>query len=255
MNSEVLVESPTFRAQHVSRVEVLDKVGALALLPDGVHTDRAGVASFYGTPEETIKSVIRNHRLELEGNGMRVIAGQEFRSIVDPNPRPGRPSATIFPRRAVLNVGMLLTGSETARQVRAYLLNVEEATPVEDREAAVLRLLQKRQYKEVVRDTLKSIGTEPGWQYGQIHNVLLEGITGMRAPEILASGREIQTWPKEKPRKTDYDVATNFLFADELELFNLITDAVAVDLRFTKPTTYRGFLAVVRATTERYTGR
>ena len=253
INESVLTESATMRASFAERVSVLDKVGVLAMLPDGVHVTRDGVAQFYGVPAETVRSLAADHRTELESNGMYVVAGQEFRGMFPHNPKGGRPSAQIYTRRTVLNVGMLLRDSEVAKQVRSYLLNVEEAAPTEDREAAVQRLLQKRQYKEVVRDSLKAIGTEPGWQYGEIHNVLLTAITGIKAPALLDAGREIQTWKGVTPTKADKAVATNFLFADELELFNLITDAVAVDLRFRKPRTYREFLVVVHDAADRYT--
>lgn len=40
------------------------------------------------------------------------------------NPRARR--VTLLPRKTILNVGMLLTESDVARKVRAYLLSAEE---------------------------------------------------------------------------------------------------------------------------------
>lgn len=145
--------------------------------------------------------------------------------------------------------------SEVLPTLRQHGVYVDPSSTKDDAyiEAEVQRQLQKRQYKVVVRDTLKSIGTESGWKYGEVHNIVLLAVCGMKAPELLAAGRDLQTWAGDKPRKSDHTVATNYLFADELELFNIITDAVSTDTRFRKPRTYREFVAVVRDAADRYT--
>jgi hypothetical protein len=130
-----LTESRAMRAQTATRIDVLDKVKALVLLPDGMHADIAVAASYYGVDVDAIESAIRRNREELAENGMRVLRGEEYRSFVsvnltDANPK-GR-SLTVFSRRALLNLGQLLTESEVARRVRMYLLEVEEqATPLQ----------------------------------------------------------------------------------------------------------------------------
>lgn len=132
-NDLVLTESRTMREQTADRVEVLDKVKALALLPDGMHADIAVVAAYYEADYEAIESVIRRNREELTENGMRVLRGEEYRlfasvNLTDANPRAR--SLTVLPRRAILNVGQLLTESPVARRVRTYLLEAEaESAP------------------------------------------------------------------------------------------------------------------------------
>lgn len=132
----VLTESRTMRAQTAERVDVLDKVKALALLPDDMHATTEIVASYYEVPVSTIDSLVSANREELESNGRRVLRGPELRDFATPfggvanlglhhNTR----SLAVFSRRAVLNVGQLLTGSEVAHQVRTYLLD-SEAAPV-----------------------------------------------------------------------------------------------------------------------------
>lgn len=138
-NELVLTESRTMRAQTATRVGVLDKVKALALLPDGVHADIAVVASYYEVDFDAIESVIRRNRDELTENGMRVLRGEDYRAFVSVNLTDANPKArslTVLTRRAILNVGQLLTESDVARQVRTYLLEVEEkATPQQRSEA------------------------------------------------------------------------------------------------------------------------
>ncbi|MFD7660999.1 hypothetical protein [Streptomyces sp. NPDC059788] len=132
----VLTESRTMRAQTAGRVEVLDKVKALALLPDGVHADIPSVASYYEVDVDAIESVIRRNRDELADNGLRVLRGEEYRAFVSVNLTDANPKArslTVLSRRTILNVGQLLTDSDVARRVRTYLLEVEEAAAPEAR--------------------------------------------------------------------------------------------------------------------------
>lgn len=137
-----MIESPTLRAQYVDRVDVLDKVKALSLLPDGVHMTTELVADYYEVDVETIKSVVRRNRKELEQNGLKRLESEDLREFerVNLTPSPNRRSLNIFNRRAILNVGQLLTGSAVAKNVRAYLLNVEEVATHEQRSEAIDRV-------------------------------------------------------------------------------------------------------------------
>jgi hypothetical protein len=142
-NELVLTESRTMRAQAIGRVDVLDKVKALALLPDGIHATTEIVASYYEVDPKTVDSLVSRNRAELSENGMDTLRGAELRQYKqDADLRgEGLPSninsLRLFTRRTILNVGMLLTGSEVAQQVRTYLLDIEETATPEQREAAV----------------------------------------------------------------------------------------------------------------------
>lgn len=139
-NELILTESRTMRAATAGRVDVLDKVKALSLLPDGVHADIAVVASYYEVDFDAIESVIRRNRTELSENGMRVLRGDEFRAFVSVNLTDANPksrSLTVLPRRAILNVGQLLTDSPVAKRVRTYLLDVEDAATPEQKATAI----------------------------------------------------------------------------------------------------------------------
>ena len=139
MPSEVaLLESRTLRADHLGRVDVLEKVKALRLLPDGVHLSTEGVATYFVVPTEAVNSVVKRHRDELDTNGLRTLKGADLQAFEmanlaiseDGTPRSypqGRAHLRLFTRRAVLNIAMLLRDSEVARCVRTYLLDTEEA--------------------------------------------------------------------------------------------------------------------------------
>lgn len=139
----VLTESRTMRAQTADRVDVLDKVKALALLPDGINATTEMVASYYEVGVEAIKSLVKDNRAELVNNGYWVLRGPQFREFVGSHEDLANAfdskarSAAIFTRRTILNVGQLLTESDVARQVRTYLLNVEELATPEQKATAI----------------------------------------------------------------------------------------------------------------------
>ncbi|MEF9905060.1 restriction endonuclease [Streptomyces sp. P9-A2] len=130
IKESVLLESQTLRSIVLDRGDVLDKVKALSLLPDGMHVTTAMVATYFEVAETVINNLLSRHRHELQSNGMQVLRGSELRNFKELNlssyghPQP-RSALAIWSRRAVLNVAMLLRDSEVARQVRVYLLDME----------------------------------------------------------------------------------------------------------------------------------
>ncbi|MET7347437.1 phage antirepressor KilAC domain-containing protein [Streptomyces mirabilis] len=132
-NEMVLVESRSMRDQTIDRTHVLDKVKALITLPDSFHVTTEMVATYFEVPVETVKSVVENNRTELEERGYRVLQGSELAAFAGPFGGPANlglspmaRSLALFTRKAVLNVGQLLTKSEVSKQIRTYLLDVEE---------------------------------------------------------------------------------------------------------------------------------
>ncbi|MEY9870786.1 hypothetical protein ABH931_000240 [Streptacidiphilus sp. MAP12-33] len=124
-----LIESRALRRSVVHRVEALDKVKILTMLPDGTYVTTRMVADYFEVPESTINNLSQRHREELEANGLHILKGVEKSRFVKLNMSftqvSGRGIA-IYDRRAVLNVAMLLRDSAVARRVRAYLLDTEE---------------------------------------------------------------------------------------------------------------------------------
>lgn len=128
----VLLESKSLRDSVAGRTEALDKVKALSLLPDGTHVTTQMVANYFEVGLEAIRSLVKDNRAELTASGYRVLTGEELRSFQDLSSldkRVGRHLA-LFTRRTVLNVAMLLRDSIVARQVRTYLLDVEQESRV-----------------------------------------------------------------------------------------------------------------------------
>ena len=132
INESALLESKSLRNSVLDRTDVLDRVKALSLLPDGMHVTTAMVAAYFEVAETVINNLLSHHRQELDSNGLRVLRGSDLREFQELNlssPSDGYPqrrsSLAIWSRRAVLNVAMLLRDSDVARQVRTYLLDME----------------------------------------------------------------------------------------------------------------------------------
>ncbi|MFI8888934.1 restriction endonuclease [Streptomyces paradoxus] len=136
INETALLESQTLRGSVLDRTDVLDRVKALSLLPDGMHVTTAMVASYFSVTVEVIRALVHDHRAELEGSGYRVLTGTELSDFKQLSGIQSRTrSLALFPRRAVLNIAMLLRDSDVARQVRVYLLDMEylaRTQPVEN---------------------------------------------------------------------------------------------------------------------------
>lgn len=158
IKSDVLIESKSLRESVINRIEVLEKVKKLALLPDDINMTVDMSASYCEVGIEAIKSVIKRNRDELESDGLKTLSGEELRSyknlcgIMDNKTK----SLTIFPRRALLRICMLLQESEVAKAVRSYLLDSEQenkqpVTPVIAQATGVedLIIMQAHSVKEL----------------------------------------------------------------------------------------------------------
>lgn len=121
-----LLESKALRSNMLDRTDVLDRVKALSLLPDGMHVSTAMVATYFEVGIKTLESVVEDHREELEASGYQTLSGTRLALFKRASGIQSRSRAlALFSRRTVLNVAMLLRGSEVARQVRVYLLDME----------------------------------------------------------------------------------------------------------------------------------
>ncbi|WP_158813330.1 hypothetical protein [Streptomyces rimosus] len=163
----VLLESRAMRDSVIGRVGVLDKVKALVMLPDGLHVTTRMVAEYFEVGTEAVKSIAKRHRGELRDNGMRTLRGAELqvfdRSNLDPwasSYPQGSVQLTVYTRRTLLNIAMLLRDSEVARAVRTYLLDAEErgrdGVPRQDANGPTLESLDHRLTR--VESSLADVG-------------------------------------------------------------------------------------------------
>ncbi|MEV0781778.1 hypothetical protein AB0I52_02070 [Streptomyces sp. NPDC050423] len=132
-----LLESRALRVEQMERVDALDKVKSLVMLPDGIHVRTEEVARYFEVSTASVRRLTDRHQSELIENGMRVLRGSELRSFHsdmvslwgDEQAESYPQAATqlrLYTRRTVLNVAMLLRDSDIARCVRTYLLDAEQ---------------------------------------------------------------------------------------------------------------------------------
>jgi hypothetical protein len=183
VNELALTESPSLRAQYADRVDVLDKVKAVSLLPDSIHADIPTVARYFEVTPDAIEKIVQRNREELGDNGLRVLRGEEYRAFATDNLSAANPRArsiTLFTRRAILNVGQLLTESPIAKAVRTYLLDVEEIASPDQRNEAVERAIVSREQIKMLKAATGLV--DPNWLGSKTKVVIARGLG--EEPEI-----------------------------------------------------------------------
>lgn len=128
MDEVILCESETLRQKLCTNenTNLLDRVGELVQLPGTAWATVEDIADFYIVGIETIKSIVKRHRKELEKDGYRLLSKKELEKENIKIFETSNRGITIFPRRAVLRIGMILQHSEVAEVLRSYLLNIEK---------------------------------------------------------------------------------------------------------------------------------
>ena len=170
MNMETILTKKQ-REENIGKIEVLDKVGKLLSLGKTEFSTVKQIAQYYKVGEEAIQSVIKRHRNELNEDGLKKCTRDNIKLVIsnanitkinsgkrgfskylidDDELVIGGFGTTLFPKRAVLRIGMLLRDSKVAAELRSKLLNIVEAaenTP-------------QNNNKTIVQNTVDSIETE-----------------------------------------------------------------------------------------------
>lgn len=140
MKNNEIIESKELRESMIDQVGVLEKVKDLLLLGNSEYATVKQVADYYEVSLETIQSLVKNNREELTSNGLYNLTGKETKELlamssynianfkgyftVDGQKMNNR-NNLLFQKRTILNVGMLLTESKVAEEVRRRLLDIE----------------------------------------------------------------------------------------------------------------------------------
>lgn len=178
VNVITLTDDKELREQYISKVEVLDKVKKLFLLPHLELMTVVQVAEYYEVPIETIKSQYKKNRDEFELDGAIKHSIKDINSLIgglstnlkttnyrgrmevelDENTKLVIPNVGIilFPKRAVFRMGMLLRDSEIAKEVRTQLLNITERVIKEEPEKATEEIENEQKYLDDIMTAYKS---------------------------------------------------------------------------------------------------
>lgn len=143
------------RNKMLAKVEVLNKVKGLMLLPNTELMTTKMVAEYFEVDVETIKKSVTRNKEELQQSGLKLMSYKELAVNLNGDnmslykiPKRG---ATIFSKRAVLNLAMLLRDSSTAKEVRTALLDQQEVMTdeqkvkgIDNEEALLLNILRAK---------------------------------------------------------------------------------------------------------------
>lgn len=155
MTEEMIINNKTEREKLIQRIEVLEKVKKLLLIPNSDFATVRQVAEFYEVEEDTIVSIYNRHFEELKSDGMCVVKYKELSNFQYESLKTSKGKVTfffedgtlldfstrgqkVFPRRAILRIGMLLRDSKVAKEVRTQLLNIEGKTSDEIKVSSVV---------------------------------------------------------------------------------------------------------------------
>lgn len=175
VNTEAFVDSRKMREEYVGRVEVLDKVKQLFLIPEMECMTSKQVADYYEVGLDTIKSVFRRSEDEFIEDGVLMKPVSEVKSLIgakctnlktaqqrgnfiiyladDYSVSIPNVGVRVYPKRAVLRMGMLLRDSRIAKEIRTQLLNIAETAPTEMAVAAI------NEEEALLNDIGKAYGT------------------------------------------------------------------------------------------------
>lgn len=142
--SEGIITDSAVREKLAEHIEVLDRAGKLLTMPKVNMATTEQVAEFFNVPYQTINSLVDRNKEELKSDGVRRFSLQDLKIAGCDVQNVGLPGKVgvmeengsyiavsnrgirLFPKRSVLRVAMLLTGSEVAKAVRTALLNLTE---------------------------------------------------------------------------------------------------------------------------------
>lgn len=173
ISEETMISNKELQEQYISRVDVLDKVKGLFLIPSMECMTPKQVADYYEVPVDTIRTTYKMNRKELVSDGAVTHPIKDIKSLIgcestyqnitncrggieikiDENTKVFIPNTGVilFPKRAILRVGMLLRDSVIAKEVRTQLLNIVEVAQ-EEKPEIITQEIQKEE------DLLLNIG-------------------------------------------------------------------------------------------------
>lgn len=153
------------------------------------------VANYYEITKKAIETIVKRHRDELEDDGIMVLKGEQLKDFnnkvcnlhgegckINNKTR----AFTIMTKRAMLRIGMLLTTSSIAKEVRSYLLNLEEIATQEQKEWAIKREAGKIERKRMTTAIKDYIPDTPHkkFAYPNYTNMIYKILFNKKASEL-----------------------------------------------------------------------
>ncbi|XAG81069.1 DNA-binding protein [bacterium 19NY03SH02] len=176
------------------------------------------VMELFEISERTIERYLSSHSDELKNNGYQILRGsklREFKALshgTDIDDGTKTSVLGIFSFRAILNLGMLLTDSERAKELRSRVLDIvidvlaERAGGhtkfINQRDQDYLMAaFQEENYRKQFTDALDKYVDGNKWKYGRFTNLIYQSIFHENAAEYK---KILKLAEKDKIRETMY---------------------------------------------------
>jgi DNA-binding transcriptional regulator YhcF (GntR family) len=163
ITEEQLIENKSFRDKCVERIDVLDKIKKLFLIPGTELMTMRMIAKYFEVDVDTIKKCYQRHKDEIDEDGVSHKKHGEIKSLLKGQSVPIEEESrmttyvfpeikfklqvpnvgiTVFSKRAVLRIGILLRDNPISKEIRTQLLNVFDGT---DDKQKVIHLDEEKQ--------------------------------------------------------------------------------------------------------------
>lgn len=176
------------------------------------------VMELFEISERTIERYLSSHADELKNNGYQILRGSKLRKFkalshgTDIDDGTKTSVLGVFSFRAILNLGMLLTDSERAKELRSRVLDIvidvlaERAGGhtkfINQRDQDYLMAaFQEENYRKQFTDALDKYVDGNKWKYGRFTNLIYKSIFHENAAEYK---KILKLAEKDKIRETMY---------------------------------------------------
>lgn len=176
------------------------------------------VAQLFDISEVTIERYLANHADELKNNGYIVLKGKSLKEFKELDNGTLINEGTkisiigLFTFRTVLNMGMLLTESEKAKELRSKILDIVidvmmqktggETKYINQRdENYLLSALQEENYRKLFTDAVEQYVEGNQWKFARFTNLIYQSIFHENATEYK---KILKLAAKDKIRETMY---------------------------------------------------
>lgn len=210
-----LVENREMRESMMDNVGVLDKVKDLLLLPNTEYATTDQVAEYYEVDKASIRQITKRNNDELESDGIQCMSGNDVKEMYNTSDKMSQVSNIVdiksvrggilfndvkvaysnnilFPKRAILRVGMLLRDSEIAKEVRTRLLDIIHDTEQQAPEIINNIVSEMTEEQQLV---LEKVNAEIAGDYDRVSyiNAKLFALKNRRIAELETENNHIKT--------------------------------------------------------------
>ncbi|WP_290371897.1 DNA-binding protein [uncultured Parasutterella sp.] len=196
---------------------------------DDVFFTKSQVARIFAVSEQTIERLTSANNQELKDNGYILLKGKKLNEFKKLNIGTLNNEGTkttilgIYSFRAVLNIGMLLTESDIAKDLRKQILGIAidvvsrriggQAKYINQRDESFLpSLLYESNYRQAFTAALKNFVVRNNWKYAKFTDLIYQTIFKENAKEYRRILRLAET---DNVRETLYSEILNLISSFE----------------------------------------